>query len=85
MTAAASANVRPTIVIRADQFERGANGLASSSLTRAWASAPRTSTASADERRKWDEERQKAEEERERQARATDESMRQTYEMIYAK
>ena len=52
MTAIASGNVRPTVVTRADQFERDANGLASSSLTRAWASAPRTSTASADERRR---------------------------------
>jgi len=52
MTAIASGNVRPTVVTRADQFERGANGLASPSLTRAWASAPRTSTASADDQRR---------------------------------
>jgi hypothetical protein len=44
MSAAAARGVRPIIVTRADQFERGANGVSSASLTRAWASAPRTST-----------------------------------------
>ncbi|MCI1757346.1 MAG: hypothetical protein LKM31_17125 [Sphingobium sp.] len=53
MTAAFSGGVRPTVVTRADQFERSASGLASSSLNRAWASAPRTTTTtSADDRRR---------------------------------
>lgn len=44
MTAAFSGAVRPTVVTRADQFVRNGRDLSSASLTRAWASAPRTST-----------------------------------------
>lgn len=71
MTAAFSGAVRPTVVTRADQFVRNGRDLSSASLTRAWASAPRTSTASADDQRRYAEQAEQSRQWREEEQRRT--------------
>ena len=81
--AVAQGMTKPEVVTRSDQFVRNAGDIKSATLEAGFA-AGRAAYASSNQGR-YAQERQEAEEERERQARATDESMRQTYEMIYAK